>query len=119
MISMAGGYTRTGSETIVHISIIALTWIFLPPYWDNNRGSMGAIGGGLHVLEPNVLFNTSTLLIFNIIFAPLLTDNKQIIKQVICNIRLFFPLFEDCKEVHGFRQLQYSGSQGSAGHRFA
>jgi hypothetical protein len=63
-----GGH-RSGEEWIVDVSIIAVLWIYLPPYWDMNSGAFGVWGGGLHILNPSATIITLILTIFNLIFA--------------------------------------------------
>ncbi len=69
VMSMFHGGTRTGEEWVVDISLVAITWIYLPDHWNENSGTMGAMGGGFHILEPAVMLSTSLLCIFNILFA--------------------------------------------------
>lgn len=66
--SFHGGH-RTGEEWIVDVSIIAVTWIYLPSYWEMNRGAFGVWGGGLHVLNPSAMILSLIFSIFNLIFA--------------------------------------------------
>ena len=58
-----------GTESEIDVSIIAITWVFLPLHWDNNVAAFGVYGGGLHLLNPAVILNTSILWIFNALFT--------------------------------------------------
>ncbi|MHA1907583.1 MAG: hypothetical protein ACW98Y_09845 [Candidatus Thorarchaeota archaeon] len=68
MVVWQGG-TRSGDEWIVHVTLLAVTWIYLPPYWDMNSGAFGVMGGGLHILNPSATLLSLIMTIFNILFA--------------------------------------------------
>lgn len=63
------GGSGTGEEWIVDVSIIAVTWIYLPSYWDMNHSAFGVSGGGLHILNPSAMIMSLIFSIFNLIFA--------------------------------------------------
>ena len=76
MVNVHGG--SGGSEGWeVDYSVIAMTWIYLSPSFDENSGAFGVWGGGFHVLNLSAMLNTSFLWIFNALFAILVVRHYQ------------------------------------------
>jgi hypothetical protein len=60
-----GGYD--GSSWHIYISIIAITWVYLPP--DQGITVFGISSGGFIILNPAVILTTSIFWVFHALFA--------------------------------------------------
>lgn len=80
----------------IYISVIALTWVYLPP--EQDIIVFGLSSGGFHILNPGVILTTSIVWVFNALFALYVikyyqgrTSRRTVLLTAVLSILL--PLF--------------------------